>query len=445
MGEQLVDSGPKREVQRRGTPAARDAVRPDPGRSGLLTPGNLLSLQRFAGNRAVCGLVKQGSSPTAAPTPVQRLSFKGTKWEDATSAKVSSGGRVGVLFLDDGNGPVVIKSGEPFTIESEVAASMLGRATAGQSGGWTSGTPQARSVGDTESKRIHTKASELLQPVLTGGTQAEKDRAERLIRPLESNDGVSVYGFVKGEEFHTLMSTKKQTGRKGFLGLKRGVREGTIADRFMNDPGLVTMLGRASAADIFLGNSDRLIGKINLENVLVNMEAKEIKLIDNVEAGDAAVLRDMPKFNTTGFDGFKRWSGDTVRQQVQAGQYDAVTDFFLKALRDFFQQGIARKQDIKTLQKTLDKRRTQIAQWFTAGLVQGTSDIRQGLLDGAITITADIDPSKREQVVANLLARGYFIEGMARDAAWKEGAELAHLLVGNIVMPKLPQVPKVGV
>lgn len=435
-----------------GSTATREPSWVQPGGPSFLTPDNALSLQRVAGNRAVSRLIEQARSTSAKPISVQRLSFNRTKWEDASSAKISSGGRGGVLFVDDGVSPLVVKSGEPFTVEAEVAASVLGRTTTGKSGDWSATTPQARSVGAAESTRIHAKVSELLQPDLAKDTSADRtaqyhqDRTSRLVKKLEKNDGVTVYGFVKGKELHQMISTNKQTAKKGFLGLKRGLREGSIAQRLMSDPGLITMFGRASAADIFLGNSDRLVGKINLENVLLDMETKEISLIDNVESGNFSMLRDMPEFDEKAVTGFKAWTSTTIRKQVAAQNYQAVTDTFLNNLRDWFQQGQnLRKQDIKTLQKTLDKRRAQVSQWFTAGLSEGTLSIRQGLLDGAVTMTADIDPSKREQSVANLLARGYFMEGLGVDQAWKEGQELAHLLVGNVVMPKLPSIPKVGV
>ena len=434
-----------------GRGPTRGATRATPGSFGVLTPDHLLSLQRFAGNRAVCSLMRHDANGKSAPTPVQRLSFRATKWEDATSARVSEGGRGGVIFVDDGISPLVVKSGEPFTVEAEIAASVLSGATTGKSGNWGATTPEARSPGASEAKRMHGKMSELLQPEMTKDTSADPDaqyhqgRTVRLVNKLEKNEGVTVYGFVKGKELAGLLSKSKQTAKKGFLGLKRGLREGTMADRLMNDPGLATMLGRASAADIFLGNSDRLIGKINLENVLVDMDAKEISLIDNVEAGNFSMLRDMPEFDEKALKGFKAWASTTVRKQVAGGQYQAATNTFLDNLRDWFQQAQnVRKQDVKALQKSLDKRRADVSQWFTAGLSEGTLAIKKGLLEGAISMTADIDPSKREQVAANLLARGYFLDGMGVDQAWKEGNELAHLLVGDIVMPKLPSIPKVG-
>lgn len=425
-------------------PSRREVRRPSPSFDvdpGMITPRSLLGLQRSGGNRAVSQLIKEHSRPS--PVKVQRLSFDRTRWEDANRAKVSDDGGSGVIFVDDGAGPLVVKPRESFTIEAEIAAKMLRGATATPSGKWSAGAPEARPVGDAEAARIHAKVSDLLQPELSQTPPPR--RMVGLVDGLKESGSVTVYGFAKGEAMESSIVKNKQTGKTGFLGMKRGLREGTVSHQLMNDPGLLTMLGRAGAADIFLGNGDRIFGKINFGNILLDNAANRLSMIDNVELGSFSLLRDMPDLDETAQKGFKKWTQWGARPQAAADQFEGVAANFLSALDDWILvgggEGGVRQKDVKPLRKALLKRRPQMSAWMTTGLREGMLGIRRGLLDSALSMTAHIDPAKREQVVTSLLARGSFREGLSADAAWKEATEMAHLMVGITRMPTLPKLP----
>ena len=73
---------------------------------------------------------------------------------------------------------------------------------------------------------------------------------------------------------------KSQTVEIGQRG-KRAVDPNSMSFALMNDPGLLETFGRAAAADILLGNNDRFVGKIDLENAMVDPLARtSIRLID---------------------------------------------------------------------------------------------------------------------------------------------------------------------
>ena len=426
----------------------RRAVQPDSARSAVdssmpLSPWRIASLQRVAGNAAVAQLV--GSRPQTEQQPtVQRLAFNNTKWESATSAKLSAGGAGGVLFIDDGAGPLVVKS-ETFDVEAPIVAKLLTDVTKGASQGWTADAPDARPVSGIEAKRIHAKASELLQPTIAsfGPDDPNKRRYDKMLDALAGGRGgtVTVYGFASGGGLEGQLKDK-QTKRSGFLGLGRKMRQDSATAMMMNDPGFLTMIGRASAADIFLGNADRFVGKINFDNVLVDRARKHITLIDNIEIGDGMILRDMPQFKTLNVKAFKAWTQNDYRTSLAAGKFDYLADKTMEIIEEGFrQEGMLRPKDLEAVIKSFRKRRNDMKAWYKAGLMQATVAIRTGFLDKVLSLTSGLRGPVRVEVMTNLLARGYFLEGQSRDEAWKNGEDLAHLLAGTTKMPRLPEVP----
>jgi hypothetical protein len=375
------------------------------GLAGPLTAHSLQRLQRTVGNRAVTQLL---AGQRARPA-VQRMGVHGTNWGSATSASHSSGGAVGVIIFNDGVGPVAVKAGEDFLSEAAIAAVMLSHATAGGAGGWTATAPEARPVGGAEAKVIRTKAAGLLPP-----SQTSTSRTQGFMQSLDDNNGVMVYGFAQGEEIsaHLKQSQTVEIGQRG----KRAVDPNSMSFAIMNDPGLLETFGRAAAADILLGNSDRFVGKINLENAMVDLAHRTISLIDNVEAGDPAVLRDMPQYQMTGKAGFLEWAKQDKTKKMAAQEWGPLSAPVIKNLGDEILKVVGPK-DGKTIQKAYQAKMPAMQKWFEAGLFRGAREIRQGLRN-PLPFVQTIEAGQQQQVATNLLARWYFLLQATPDEAW---------------------------
>jgi hypothetical protein len=336
--------------------------------------------------------------------------------------------------MSDGGTSVVVKAGEEFEVEADVAAKLLSTTTSGNSGKWSAAPPEARPADAAESQRIHARASELMK------TSLNNVRTKTFLDNLKAHKGVMVYGYAKGRDVSDVIAENKQTG-KGLFG-KRKMREGSIFRRIMTDPDLVSMFGRASAADIVLGNSDRFVGKVNFSNVMIDEASNRISLIDNVEATDAAVLRDIP--GTNGRRGFDIWTLNQWPKLLAAQNYKKVAESFTERIEDKLMLNDPdvqlRAVDRKALRQSLRKHREAMNRWFAAGLAAGTKAARQAVLHNVRGLTATVDTATRKQVAANLLARGYFLEGEGAGQAWDDGEEMAILLI-RTSMPALPQLP----
>jgi hypothetical protein len=236
-----------------------------------------------------------------APVVVQRMAVNGTDWDGATKVEHSKGGGIGVLVFGDGGRPVVVKAGEDFLAETNVAAKALSLATAGARSLWTAQAPQARPVDAAEAQKIKARAE-----ALPDGATLQTPRTQGLLADLAALNGVLVYGFAEGVELQEAFGQPQTEGGK--FGM-RSLRAGSVSQHLLYDAEMMTMFGRAAAADIMLGNADRFVGKINLENVMVDVAAKSISLIDNVEASDRALLPGRAATPNDGEAGVRRLGG----------------------------------------------------------------------------------------------------------------------------------------
>jgi hypothetical protein len=408
------------QLRRSYRPSPGSAAQPGHGRDATRHGGETPAIQRRAAHR-------DGSV-------LRRMSVQGTDWAAATGAKHSSAGAVGVMVVQDGGPPVVVKAGENFLDEAAVAAKVLTAASAGAEEGWTASAPEARPVGAAEAKQIKTKLEAILP-----ADQLKTGRTKGFLSDLDDNKGVMVYGFAAGKELKDALTEESQTKQKGILG-KRSVRKDSISYQLMNDPGMMRMFGKVSAADILTANSDRFVGKVNLENVMVDRANKSISLIDNIEAGDGAVLRDMPQYQMTGKRGFDFWSSLLRTVQVAKGDFAAIAKEAIDNLGKAIQNLMLTKEEKSAIRKAYAKRTPQMAAWFTAGLRAGTDGMIKGLGD-PVKITASVPDDTREEVMANLIARRLFLGGLSAENAWKVAVAQAKQLMASLQTPKMPPLP----
>jgi hypothetical protein len=310
-----------------------------------------------------------------------------------------------------------VKAGENFLSEAAVASAVLSHGTGGGAGGWTASSPDARPVGAGEAKVIRQRALALLPP-----DQQASPRTQSFLDSLNTNNGVMVYGHAGGSDFDKLFM-QPQTKGKG-IG-QRKVDEDSISHMLMNDPGLMETFGRSAAADIVLGNVDRFVGKINLGNVMVDKASKSIHFIDNVEARDPAVLRDMPQYQMTGYKGFLSWAKEEWPKMMAAQDWNGIATPVIAALGKELAGGglkpVLRKDDQEAVLKAYAKKTPLMKQWFADGLWAGATAIRKAFRDPR-PFTYALEPKERDQVAINLLARYYFLQQISPDDAWNRAS-----------------------
>lgn len=150
----MAGSEPARAVRPPMLARARPKENPDVPDANLMPgPAALLFLQRQAGNRAVTMALGTSRSNRS----VQRLSVTETRWDDATEAHITSGGKVGAAIVrEEGATPVVVKANEAMTSELMIASNLanaLGTEKKKKKKGYSFSAPQARTASGEKSQR----------------------------------------------------------------------------------------------------------------------------------------------------------------------------------------------------------------------------------------------------------------------------------------------------
>jgi hypothetical protein len=228
----------------------------------------------------------KAAQPMGDVLPIQRLALDNTDWSRLTSATRSSSGAGGVLIMEDGtNEKLVVKP--QVRAADELIYSRLGKGSANIDGKWQIkglDTRLATTKDKTEIQNLRDKV-------------AKDDRAKDLIDKIDDNNTTMIQEAGTGEEMKDLVkSAKNMTGghikpkedRESTVATKNKVRDNSPYKLLMKKS-FVQGLGVIAARDIFVGNFDRLIDKINLENFFVNNASKSIIPIDNMDVGDYAI------------------------------------------------------------------------------------------------------------------------------------------------------------
>jgi hypothetical protein len=368
--------------------------------------------------------VQQGGA-RAVGRKIQRLELHNTDWSKAKSAKVSEGGGLGVLIIKDSKGPLIVKAGEKTPSEAAVAAQLLSESTQGGAGKMKASAPEARLVGRDEAAQIYAVANKLLG-------HGDPTREKNVLSALQDGEGIIVFGFAPGVEVSKLLK-ETQTTKKGEITKK------SVSYAFMHDPDLLQTLGRGAAADVTIGNFDRLIGMTNLENMMLDMKRKKLSFIDNIQMREEAFLRDAPEFKVKGRTAFTVWASNVHVQRFTSRDFTGMAQEALAGMNGLIEAitgdirrqvpktekgakrsgAVTREAEAKAVKANLEESLPQMTKWFIQGLTEGLQSCIAGLAPANVKkIVGSLDPALRRHAATNLLARRGVLLGLTPDSAW---------------------------
>lgn len=250
------------------------------------------------------------ASPIASPThAVQRkLELQNTRWSEATTFRASPGGASGVIFASDESSTLVIKP-DVSGAEEQVSTFLHGRLP-------RSKKEQSWNI-DVLDMRIATAAdvTAIRGQIENSGIDLGNDARLKNLLDLLAPDTTMIQTFAPAGTRSFGRAMTDQVAAGGHLGTNRNAKtnENSPLKPLLNKPEFAISLGKAAAMDIFMGNFDRLIGKANLENLMINMQSKRIFLIDNVGKSDYEKLSGDRNY-------FKAWAQHRYVRALKAGQ-----------------------------------------------------------------------------------------------------------------------------
>ena len=315
--------------------------------------------------------------------------------------RVSAGGGTGGVFIfNDDVKQVVVKPGQQLAAEILIAA-RLGNAVLGESveDAWTAETPVARATSDEEAQVIKHRAEALL------GDAAEEDRNRDAIDKLDEPTTV-VFAYGAGVDFSRLIAAK-HTKKRSMLG--RAIRpESAVADMWRSS-GPLTLLGQASAVDIFMGNGDRLVMLINPDNWMVDRGARAINLIDNVHEAAQGV------FELGDEQYFRNWLARQWVTDFGKGNLAAIADETVDRLIVDIGQHL-RVEDQPLVNAMLAANAQQMKVWFGNGLFQGKQKLME-VLAHPDALVKGVPNAKRRDALRSVHTRKWALKGVDADTA----------------------------
>jgi hypothetical protein len=184
------------------------------------------------------------------------------KWKDTTTAKRSSDGATGVLFVKDGSGNTIVLKASRDPVGETFLANVMHEKISGAQ------TVQTREVtGDRISIASH---------VLPKVQIAEQDRKSLNGDYMDTNNRLWAFGLAAGKNFKSI-ARDDPTGQ--FM-------------KLIKDHAYLERLGRVAAVDIFMGNHERLNNK-NIANTgnWMTDDSGNITVIDNYDTATQANIR----------------------------------------------------------------------------------------------------------------------------------------------------------
>jgi hypothetical protein len=225
------------------------------------------------------------SLPQGGPMrSIQRLSLHNTDWSGVTQIKASSGGVGGVLFISDAQSTLVVKPDvhkDEEMIASHLHGAMSESSQKKRGGKWNISNLDRRFASLNDVRAIKHKASKVA-PL----EDVRLQKILRLIRPdttmiQEMAKNSSGYGELLQDQAkkggHIITPEDRKVGKKA------KVQKDSPLKPLTKDPSFTIALGRLAAADIFLGNFDRIMKSSNLDNLMMNFSKGKISPIDNVD------------------------------------------------------------------------------------------------------------------------------------------------------------------
>jgi hypothetical protein len=365
-------------------------------------------------------VTRAGRSGAQTEGPIQRkLNWLDTDWSQAAETSVSASGRWGTLFVRDDkpqNDPVVVKS-EELPAEAALGANLRPRQEGKK---WTIVAPGARMANDGEGKTIKDNVERTLRTDLP---DYKKQKAQNIIDKLEG-PGTVIYEFAPGRDLQDLIFSSaylKNTEDKNISPKELNkFKEKSLAE--LNDllgrKSFWRTLGEIAAVDIFTGNTDRITGKFNPENLKIN-ENKTIWLIDNVEFDDKS------QFN---WEKDQFWAEQIIlTKQLKDDQYDKIAETVIdQVISDWFTtifvQGSSKKPKTPEEKKFGNDVRQKIVGKgeYKKAFAEGVKLGKQRLPNVAATAEESV---KNPQTLSSLQNRLNFI--MDKDATWSAWEDTA--------------------
>lgn len=238
----------------------------------LLRPDHVAALQSSAGNKTVQGLFGFGKKKPGGPSP---LTWQNTQWANTRFLGASSEGTGGVLFAGARGKEVVVKPGETMDVEGAIATHLISGAAAAAGNGLGL-APGYRLVSKQETQQMEQAFKDLVPAA------GKEPRVKTLVGKLSAG-GVVVQDLAQGKPLtKALDDVPKHTKKRLFGGGARKLRK-TSPMRVFTDVRAIRAMGAAHAADMLIGNDDRLKG-FNMENIMVSPTS--LQMIDHVVERD---------------------------------------------------------------------------------------------------------------------------------------------------------------
>jgi hypothetical protein len=351
----------------------------------LLRPQHVAALQASAGNRTVQGLFGRGRKSKAGPSP---LTWKDTQWANTRFLGASSEGSGGVLFAGARGKEVVVKPGETMDVEGGIASYLVSQAA--RAGGNGLGLAPGYRLASAAEARQMEQAFKGLVPAA-----GKEKRVATLVGKL-SGGGVVVQDMAQGKPLNKALDDVPKHTKKRLFGGGRKLRS-TSPMRIFTDVRAIRAFGSVHAADMLMGNDDRLTG-FNAENVMVSPTS--LQMIDHVmEQADKTHLRTFTvgkgKFakKQTVDSVFADWKAHPNIQQLATGKYDQIAATIFQELvkkapellsyDELLAGGKARHRgrdvDRDATRQILEDNRDRFEAVFAAGLEAGRAQVIRSL------------------------------------------------------------------
>lgn len=358
---------------------------------------------------------------------VQRMSFQNTNWEGATSAAISSGGGGGVFIVRDRTKtPIVVKPSEQYAEESVVFGQLFQEVIANQNlskaGGkkgrdWEMRVPDMRIADQNESTRIKNVMDNLLPD-----NDSDKRIQNGKNALLDPNRPTTIYAYAQGQDFSKFSSKPKG----GQTGPKKGDRVKAVSQLWTNS-GLLTLLGRATALDIFTGNTDRML-LFNPDNLMIDISSrtKSVTLIDNIfdQAQQGGTFGDKNQFLT--WVNKQLPTPNTVLRPVTEFIADNFALIATEVIAGMAQETIppvhmsVLSADVhQVMRDGFQQHSPQMEQWFANGLQQGKLALMGSISNVEQQLRNQNPKGRAKQVMQHLVARKLVLSGTAPETAWR--------------------------
>lgn len=165
---------------------------------------------------------------------------------------------------------------------------------------------------------------------------SDPQKVANLLAKLATGGGVMVFGFARGQGMEKELLNDEGAAPQTKDGK---VKSGSLSDKLLHDQNLQYTLGRTMAANIVLGNFDRLVGLVNFQNMMIDVKTQVLSFVDNVQIRASTFLRDDPgdpakgRPGSTGLDAFLNWSQVEHVRRFRQGQLQQIVQGVLREFR----------------------------------------------------------------------------------------------------------------